>query len=203
MLEQNETELVKILNDYIKLSVPYQCQNCGKISKMIGETRINGNWWCPFCAAFYSYKDSNIPVEIPFIKLTSQLDHDVESAQIKPLGVNATVEFPMNLNTGFLVPSFSYKIRRKRNVLLAQAIDFTRYGRMKSGAIWQYDLVFNNREISEFEVLISFADTQGFHIPFIYRDPLRGSTHNCYFDSEVEGDPSSFNEINFSVRISE
>jgi len=199
----NETELLKVLSDYIRLSEPFTCTNCGKTSRLIGEPRINGNWWCPFCFTYYPYKETpDIQIEVPLVKLTNQLETAPKGVVLEPLGTPSTV-FPMDLTTGFLVPSYSTKIRRKRNVLLAQAIDFTRYGRIKSESIWQFDLVFNKRMIAEFEVLISFADTQGYHLPFVYTDPIRHSTHTAFFDSDVEGDEVDFNVMDFSVRISE
>ena len=196
-----------ILSDFVRLSEEVTCPNCGKTTKMVGETRVNGNWICPECLAVFPYKTKKLAVSAPFVKLTNQLlktTAPLSPVGLGPLGDPPTETFPLNMTTGFLVPSYSYKIKRKRNALLGQASDFTRYGRIKSGSIWQFDLVFNGRARDEFEVLVAFANTVGYHIPFNYHDAFRGSDHICYFDSDVsDGDVTSFDEISFSVRITE
>lgn len=199
----NTEQLVKVISDFIKLSEKVECPNCKKETKMIGEVRKNGNWWCPFCTAWFPFKEVSIATEVPFIKLTDQLNTTEPSVLMgEPLGA-PNVDFPMNLDTDFLVPSYGSKSRRKRNVLLGQAIDFTRYGRIKSGSIWQFDLTFNERSRLEFETLLSFSAAQGYHLPFNYINPFRNTVHICYFDSEVEGDEVSFDTVNFTVRLSE
>jgi hypothetical protein len=193
-----------IIKDFVKISKPVVCVNCGEHTKLIGETLPNGGWGCPFCAAYYTYADHpEVKVDVPFIKLTDQLETKQESIL---LGDPPTATFPMDMVTGFLVPSYStpYKIKRKKRVLLAEAIDFTRFGRIKSGLKWAFDLTWNDRPRDEYEVLIAFADTQGFQLPFNYTCPFRGSSHICYFDSDVsDGDVASFDDISFSVRITE
>lgn len=194
--------LEKLLEGFIKLSVPTTCPNCEKTTKLIGERAATGNWWCPFCVQFFPYAEfPGIETEVPFTKLTTQLEPSLLQTAA-PLGLPGD-DFPMDLATGFLVPSYTHKIRRKRNILLATAIDFTRYGRIKSGTIWQYDLQFNERDLSEFETLASFVDTQGYHLPFNYTDPVRGTSHVMYFDSDVEGEAEPVNTISFGVRITE
>lgn len=203
-MEQTNSPLLTILRDYIRLSSPTKCENCGRTTKFIGETRKFGNWYCPYCEQHYPYKENpNIVVDVPFVKLTDQLQNERQPFGAALLGDPVTTEFPMDTETGFLVPSFGYKISRKKNVLLAQAIDFTRFGRIKSGNIWQFDLVWNDRPVAEFETLVSFCDTQGYHLPFIYNDQVRHSTHICFFDSDVEAPAHSFDGMSFSVRITE
>jgi hypothetical protein len=195
-----------VLADYVKLSEPYTCKDCGETTKLIGETRANGNWICPNCFAYYPYKTNpDIKVSVPFTILTDQLE---EKDKPKASGLLAlpSATFPMNLTTGFLVPSYSnnYRIKRKRNVLLAQAIDFTRFGRIKSGEVWSFELGFGDRQRVEYETLIDFVNSQGYHLPFNYTDPFRGTAHVCYFDSDVsDAQPASFDGVSFSVSITE
>jgi hypothetical protein len=211
MEQINQEQFLLIINDFVKLSQPMECPNCHRQTKLVGETKKFGNWICGFCLHYFPYKDNQeIEVEVPFIKLTNQLDisepqHLISSLSTQPLGV-APVDFPMDITTGFLVPSYSggYTIERKRNVLLAQAIDFTRFGRIKSGIIWQFDLGYDDRTVDEYETLISFADTQGNHLPFNYTDPFRQSSHICYLESDVSpAKPASFDGVSFSIKISE
>ena len=207
-MEQLTLEQFKpILNDFVRLSATGECPNCHKTTQLVGETRLNGNWICPWCYTYFPYKDNpDIPVEVPFIKITNEFQQVPVGA---PLGDPPAATFPMvtnpaDPNNGFLVPSYSYKFKRKRRVLLAEMDDFTRTGRIKSGSIWQFDLVWNNRSVAEYEALVEFLDQQGYHLPFNYTDQVRGSNHICYFDSDVsEFSTESFDEGSFSVRITE
>jgi hypothetical protein len=190
-----------ILTDFVQFSEIMPCPNCDKETKLIGETKVNGNWFCPFCLTYFPYKDHNFEIAVPFTRLTNELE------PMKPQSIlmgDPLVDFPMDLNTGFLVPSYSYKIKRKRNVLLAVMEDFTRTGRIKSGTIWQFDLIWNERPIQEYEALIEFADLQGYHLPFQYTDVIRGTGHVCYADSDVsDAEADSFDTVRFSWRITE
>ena len=211
MLEQkvNEEELnYLVTNNFIKLSKPVECEVCHNTAKFIGESRTTGGWICPFCRQYYPYKDfPDIEIEVPFTKLSNQLEINTLPMKLsQPLSTPVTVDFPMDISTGFLVPNYSsgYRIKRKTNNLLGQAIDFTRYGRIKSGMIWQFDLGYDDRQVSEYETLAAFALTQGSHLPFNYTDPFRGSAHVCYFDSDIsDAEPVSFDGVSFSISISE
>ena len=195
----------EILQDFVRLSDEISCPNCGETTKLVGETRKLGNWICPYCMEYFPYKDNpEIKTIVPFTKLTTELDTSIKLSS-QPLGV-APVDFPMDIATGFLVPSYSngYEIKRKRNTLLAQAIDFTRFGRIKSGLIWQFNLAYFDRTSDEYETLASFAETQGNHLPFNYTDPFRQSTHVCYFESDISpAQAASFDGVSFSILISE
>jgi hypothetical protein len=203
----SESQLRLIMSDFVRLSNTVTCPECGNETKMIGETRDNGNWICPFCLTYFPIKQTpQITLGVPFTKLTDQLENKPQRGIL--LGVPPDT-FPMELNTaspnyGFLVPSYSYKIKRKRNILLAVMDDFSRTGRDKGGVIWQFDLIWNERTREEYEELISFADNMAYHLPFNYTDVFRGTTHICYFDSDVsDAEPASFDNVNFSVRITE
>jgi hypothetical protein len=203
----SEQQFLTIIDEFVKLSEIIECSNCGKQTKLIGETRKFGNWVCPYCFTYFPYIETpNIKIEVPFIKLTDQLNNEPIKQSSQLFGDPVTVDFPMDMDTGFLVPSYTsgYEISRKRNLLLAQAIDFTRFGRIKAGVIWQYNLGYDDRTSDEYETLISFADSMGYHLPFNYTDPFRGSNHICYFDSDVSpAQPASFDGVSFSVKISE
>jgi hypothetical protein len=188
-----------VLNDYVRLTAPVTCLNCGKTVKMVGETKKNGNWWCGYCFNTVPFEESAWPVAVPFTKLGAKLEPETQG---QPLGLPAA-NFPMNIETGFLVPSYGSRTSRKQNLLLSVANDFTRFGRIKSGSIWQFDLTWNGRASSEYEVLLAFADSQGFHLPFNYTDPVRQTSHILYFDSDILMEPESFDTLNFSVKLTE
>jgi hypothetical protein len=201
-MQIKESEFKLIIADFVRLSTSTTCPNCERTTKFVGETRDNGNWICPWCYSVFPIKNTaEIITEVPFVKLTDQLINQPLAA---PLGDPPSATFPMNTTTGFLVPSYSYKFRRKRRILLAEMDDFTRAGRIKSGSIWQFDLVWSDRSVAEYEALVEFIDVQGYHLPFNYTDVIRGSNHVCFFDSDAsEFDTQSFDDGNFSVRITE
>jgi len=109
--------------------------------------------------------------------------------------------YPHDLVTGFLVPNYGTKPKVHQKILLAVAEDGTRTGRIKSGQTYGFDLVYKSRSKSEYMTLLSFAVTQGFHLPFNYYDKWRDAWFVLYFDSELEGEYSSFDEIDFSVSV--
>jgi hypothetical protein len=193
-----------IISDFVRISKNTVCPNCNQETKFIGESLLNGNWVCSWCFAYFPYRDNpDIEIETPFIKLTNQLAPSEPKSQSILLG-DAPVDFPMNLTTGFLVPSYGYKLRRKRNAMLAVMDDFTRTGRIKSGNIWLFDLQWVDRSKEEYEALDAFADVQGFHEPFNYTDVFTGNEHICYFDSDIsDAVPSSFDAVDFSIKITE
>src|SRR5688572_16395376 len=101
MEQLSNTQLKTILQDFVKLSEAVECPNCKQETKLIGETKTFGNWICPFCQTYFPYKDHpSILVGVPFIKLTDELQSKQMLAH--PLGDPAPVDFPMNLDTGFL-----------------------------------------------------------------------------------------------------
>jgi hypothetical protein len=102
-----------------------------------------------------------------------------------------------------LIPNYSYKLKRKRRRLLAVMEDGSRTGRVKGPDSWVFELVFTNRPLADFNTLVSFVDATGDATSFTYNDPLRGTSHTCYFDSDVEGEAKSFDNFDFSVLISE
>lgn len=102
-----------------------------------------------------------------------------------------------------LTPDFSYKIKRHRRVLLAVAEDGTPTGRFKGPIRWSFEFVFRNRTVDEYETLRTFWETQGYHIPFDYTDPILGVTVSLRFDSEIECTGSSFNTLDFNVNATE
>lgn len=118
-------------------------------------------------------------------------------------GVLLEEPFPQNLDTGFLVPSYGYKLNRKRRYLLAVAEDGTRTGRIKGPSTWSFDLVWKNRSREEYETLLAFWELKGYANVFSYRDAIRQSDHLCYFDSEIEAEASSFDVLDFSCTITE
>lgn len=189
-----------IRNQFVRLSKQFECPNCHEGVQFIGELRENGNWYCPNC-------EDNIPgdfdVDVPYIKY----DSIPKKSSLGPLGGilmgSGTPSFPMDIATSFLVPSYSYKIVRKRRLLIETTEDFTRTGRVKSSPKWAFELTFNNITKAEFDALVAFWEQQSYHLSFFYTDPFKGSTHLCYFDSEVSTETSSFNEVSCSVRITE
>src|SRR6185436_12044364 len=114
---------ISIKHSFVKLSEPVQCEKCDETVKLVGELRENGNWYCPSCEEI---NIGDFIPEVPFIKFDAI---EEKSSSVTPLmgGMlfgTGTPSFPMNLSTGFLVPSYSYKIVRKRRILIASTEDF-------------------------------------------------------------------------------
>ncbi len=197
-----ETIPTQLKDGFIKLSEPLQCSNCGQVENMVGELRSNGNWYCPNCGAIQYLTSPKIVASYVRYGTTSDSKSKLLGGPLMPLGTPPPV-FPSNSSTGFLIPSYSYKIVRKKKILVEATEDFTRTGRIKSAGIWAFELGFNSRAKTEFDTLMDFWEAQGYHNPFTYTDPFKGTSHTCYFDSEVSSDTSSFDEISFSFRITE
>lgn len=191
--------LLPIVNDYVRVSEMIKCPKCGESVTMIGETKANGNWWCINCGQYFPYRENNFPVSQLFTKVS-------QPTQLKlggPLGDPPEENFPMDLETSFLVPSYSSAIHRRVKTLVEVTEDYTRTGRLKNLGQFAFDLKFNQKTLDEYETLLAFWETQRYHLPFNYTDPFRNTSHICYFDSEVEAEPESFDLISFSVRITE
>jgi len=114
---------------------------------------------------------------------------------------NGYPEYPHDLVTGALVPNYGTKPKVQQKVLLAVAEDGTRTGRIKSGRIFGFELVYKARPKAEYMTLLAFTGTQGFHLPFNYYDKWRDEWFVLYFDSEIEGEYSSFDSIDFSISV--
>jgi ribosomal protein L37AE/L43A len=218
---------------FVYLSYPTACPNCDNFVRLIGERKKNGSWFCPVCTAYWEYNklEQQIPWEKAAWKVQTPSEIIIDRSpmsQFVPFGQNPTgfmqqfggmtprgavsfdptpialaEEFPQNLETGFLTPSFGYRIKRKRRYLLAIAEDGTRTGRVKGGLSWGFDLVFKNRQKDEYDTLVAFWDLMGLWTPFQYTDPIKHTVHTCYFDSEVEAEASSFDALDFNVTITE
>jgi hypothetical protein len=120
-----------------------------------------------------------------------------------PWGDPVTANYPMDFVTSFLVPNVGYRIRRKRKYLLSVAEDGTRTGRTKGPLSWGFDLVYTDRSLAEFNTCLSFFEAQAHASPFNFTDPLRGTNHILYFDSEVEADAESFDTVSWGVTLTE
>jgi hypothetical protein len=209
------------------LSFPVSCPECQTNVRLIGEHKTHGNWYCPNCVSYWPYDTltEKIPWEKRAWKVQSLEEILVNNSpmstfsvpksagvltvpknglrgSLAPLGDPLPV-FPQNLTTGFLVPSYGYKLKRKRRYLLAVAEDGTRTGRTKGAFTWGFDLVFKNRTKDEYDTLLAFWELRGYAGAFTYVDAMRNSTHTTYFDSEIEAEGSSFDALDFSVQITE
>jgi hypothetical protein len=215
---------------FVYLSYPTACPNCDNFVRLIGERKKNGSWYCPVCTGYWEYSklDKQIPWEKAAWKVQTPSEVIVDRSPLsqfvtfgqdptgfmaqfggmvprtaRPWGDPVANTFPHDLASGFLTPSFGYRIKRKRRYLLAIAEDGTRTGRVKGGLSWGFDLVFKNRQKDEYDTLVAFWDTMGLWTPFNYTDTIKGTSHVCYFDSEVEAEASSFDALDFNVTISE
>lgn len=225
MNELNPT-IANLLKNPVFLSYPTACPECGTNVRLVGEHKLHGNWYCPKCMAYWPYDTLTEPIawEKKAWKVQSSSEVLLDNspmAQYNPVPLNAGVVeegpqlmgsillgdplpvFPQNLTTGFLVPSFGYKQKRKRRYLLAVAEDGTRTGRVKGPFTWAFDLVWKNRSLEEYNTLLAFWETQGYAGQFVFQDAIRNSLHNVYFDSEIEAEASSFDVIDFNVSITE
>jgi hypothetical protein len=201
----NENNIVTLLQDFVKISEPEVCPVCKKETKFVGETRTNGGWVCPRCYSYFPYRDFNFKVMVPFTRLTNELEPTVPTPKGSILLGDPDPSFPINTTTQFLVPSYNnYRIKRKRNILLAVMEDFSRTGRDKSGNIYQFDLGWIERPKAEYDALITFANDRAFHLPFNYYDVFLKNTYTCFFDSDVsDAEVISFDNVSFSVRLTQ
>lgn len=232
--------VANLIDAQVYLSYPTRCPNCDGFVRLVGEHKLNGNWYCPLCSAYWAYSEleESIPWEKRFWSVQNQSELILDKSPMSsfqpklpvitgvlfpetfgsstpfegktptPLGGilfgdTPAPNFPMNIVTGFLVPSYGYRIRRERKYLLAIAEDGTRTGRVKGGMKWGFELVFKNRPKTEMDTLIGFWETQGFWTAFDYTDPFKETEHLCYFDSKVEIEVISFDTADFSVTIVE
>jgi hypothetical protein len=221
--------IANLIKNPVFLSHPTVCTVCGSNVRLVGEHKLHGNWYCPVCAAYWPYDTLVEPIKWEKrgwrVKEVSEVILDnspmsqfntlpVSMSQRRPLGdamiigegednIESGIVFPQNITTGFLVPSYGYKLKRKRRYLLAVAEDGTRTGRVKGGFTWAFDLVWKNRTLTEYNTLLAFWEAQGYASAFTYVDAIRGSSHACYFDSEIEAEASSFDVIDFSCTITE
>jgi len=126
---------------------------------------------------------------------------------ITPLGAqspppdNGFPMFPHDLVTGFLVPNFGTKPKARQKVLLAVTEDGTRTGRVKSGTIYGFELVYKARPKAEYDALMEFWLVQSYMNYFNYYDKWQDRWYTLCFDSEIEAEYSSFDSIDFSVTV--
>lgn len=109
--------------------------------------------------------------------------------------------FPHDLLTGYLVPSYGTKMKVNQKFLLAVAEDGTRTGRIKSGQLWSTDLTFKKRTRGEYLALWSFWSTMGYATEFAYYDKLLNVWYIMAFDSNIEAEYVSFDEVEFTVTL--
>lgn len=124
----------------------------------------------------------------------------VEGAQT-PMPTNGFPMFPHDLVTGFLVPNFGTKPKVRQKILLAVTEDGTRTGRVKSAPVFSFDLVYKARRKAEYDTIMTFWLERGYFKYFNYYDKWQDRWYTLCFDSEVEGEYSSFDSIDFTVTV--
>ena len=105
-------------------------------------------------------------------------------------------------------PNFAYRIRHNRPRYITKTRDRSRTSRVHGKDWFTFDLVFKGREFAEYETLMDFHIAKDFDQPFLYTDtiistmsPTMRCDFICNFDSEIDAEPPSFDDIDFNVTI--
>ena len=98
-------------------------------------------------------------------------------------------------------PSYIITGQQLQNVIVDYSSNRTRYGRKRGGSYFQYDLIFRNRQLPEFQAFQAFWQQ---HYPatlFTWTEPYQGIVHACYFISEVSYEIQFAGSIDYKVKI--
>lgn len=98
-------------------------------------------------------------------------------------------------------PSAVIPVQLVQNAVVDYADDRTRYGRRKGSRYYEFDLSFNNRQLSEFARFRTFWQDLYPASPFTWVEPFQGLTLTCYFTSNLSYEIESSGAINYRVRI--
>jgi hypothetical protein len=102
-----------------------------------------------------------------------------------------------------LVPHYNSRTKRKRNSLKHVSENRRRTGRKKGGDYFVFELVFRKSTLEDYSTLKNFYDLMDEFNAFTYNDPIKGTSHVCYFEGDLDDEFVSFNNGDFSVTISE
>lgn len=103
-------------------------------------------------------------------------------------------------------PSLTQNITYTRRVLQSVAEDGTTTGRVKNrndAYPLRTELEFRNRDLFEFEAMLTFWEARYPHRPFMFQDKIRSTRHAVYFDSDLDAEAYTDGSINYSFRLRE
>ena len=98
-------------------------------------------------------------------------------------------------------PSYVIAGQQRQIVVVDYSDDRTRYGRKKGGVFYDYDLIFRNRDLTEFQAFQTFW---GNHYPatqFTWSEPFQNVTHTGYFTSDISYEIEADCAITYRVKI--
>jgi hypothetical protein len=98
-------------------------------------------------------------------------------------------------------PTLGYEAEDAATVLVRKAEDGVRKGRVKSARQRAYDLLFQNRELAEFQAALAFWER---HYPasvFLFRDKVLNLDAAAYFDSALKHQANGDCDLSYSFRI--
>lgn len=98
-------------------------------------------------------------------------------------------------------PSYVISGQQRQNVVVDFSDDRTRYGRKKGGRYFEYDLIFRNRQLAEFQAFQTFWQTNYPATLIDWTEPFQNVTHTGYFVSELSYEISFEGAIDYRVRI--
>lgn len=104
------------------------------------------------------------------------------------------------------LPSLTQEISYSRKVIQSVSDDGIVTGRVKSlndGFPLRADLEFRNRDVSEFEAVLTFWQRKYPHRPFCWTDEIRSKRHGVYFDSDLTVSALTDGAMDYSFRIRE
>lgn len=98
-------------------------------------------------------------------------------------------------------PSAVIPVQYVQNVVVDLADDRTRYGRTKGTRYYEFDLSFNNRDLTEFGNFKTFWENHYPATAFTFVEAFQNITLTCYFTSNIVYEIQSSGAINYRVRI--
>ena len=114
----------------------------------------------------------------------------------QPLYLTATIveAFPF-------CPTVGYESERSKTTLVRRAEDGKRKGRIKTSSQQAYDLIFQNRELAEYQAAQAFWEKYFPAGLFLFRDKVLGINGVGYFDSALKHQAHGDHEISYSFRF--
>lgn len=98
-------------------------------------------------------------------------------------------------------PSYVISGQQLQNVVVDYSDDRTRYGRKRGGTYYEYDLIFRNRQLAEFQAFQTFWSNNYPATAFTWLEPFQNVTHTCYFISGITYEINFEGAIDYRVRI--
>ncbi len=100
-------------------------------------------------------------------------------------------------------PTYGYSVEIDKRIVVADSEDGTRYGRVKglqAAKEYRYELKFDNRDLTELNLIEEFWARNFPHKKFLYFDKMRNDKVCVYFDSAIKYEPGADCAIAYSFR---